>query len=72
MRVPPNYGRKYSEQFAAIYRRVAGEEKAALVPFFLAGVAERIELFQPDRIHPGAKAQPMLLANVWPALEPLL
>ena len=72
MMVPPNYGRQYSERFAAIYERVARTEKAALVPFFLDGVAERIELFQSDRIHPTAQAQPTLLANVWPALEPLL
>ena len=72
MMVPPNYGRQYSERFAAIYERVAATEKAALVPFFLDGVADRIELFQADRIHPGAQAQPILLGNVWPALEPLL
>jgi acyl-CoA thioesterase-1 len=72
MRVPPNYGRQYSDQFAAIYQRVARAEKAALVPFFLDGVADRIDLFQSDRIHPTAQAQPMLLDNVWPALSPLL
>ena len=72
MMVPPNYGRRYAEQFSGIFARVAADEKAALVPFFLDGVAERIELFQPDRIHPTAQAQPIMLANVWPALERLL
>ncbi len=72
MMVPPNYGRRYGEQFSGIFARVAADEKAALVPFFLEGVAERIELFQPDRIHPTAQAQPMMLDNVWPALERLL
>ncbi len=72
MMVPPNYGRQYSDQFAAIYQRVARTEKAALVPFFLDGVSERIDLFQSDRLHPTAQAQPMLLDNVWPALSPLL
>ena len=72
MMVPPNYGRQYTEQFAAIFPRVARAEQAAIVPFFLEGVAQRIELFQPDRIHPGAQAQPILLDNVWPALAPLL
>ena len=72
MMVPPNYGRQYADRFAEIYRRVANAEKTALVPFFLDGVADRIELFQPDRIHPTAAAQPTLLANVWPALAPLL
>lgn len=72
MMVPPNYGRRYGERFAAIFERVAREEKAALVPFFLEGVADRLDLFQADRIHPTAAAQPRLLENVWPALEPLL
>ena len=45
---------------------------AALVPFLFAGFGESSEWFQPDRIHPTAAAQPMLLDNVWPALAPLL
>ena len=52
--------------------RVVNARRCALVPFFLEGVGERIELFQADRIHPTEEAQPMLLANVWPALQPLL
>ncbi len=72
MMVPPNYGRAYSERFAAIYRRVAQEERSALVPFFLDGVADRLDLFQPDRIHPNERAQPRMLENVWPTLAKLL
>jgi acyl-CoA thioesterase I len=73
--VPPNYGRAYNEQFTALFGTVARAENAALVPFFLAGVADVAnadELFQPDRIHPKATAHPKLLDNVWPALKPLL
>jgi len=72
MKVPPNYGRRYGEAFTAIYERVAKAEQASLVPFFLDGVAQRNELFQADRIHPTAQAQPIMLSNVWPALEKLL
>ncbi|MBP6815325.1 MAG: arylesterase [Burkholderiaceae bacterium] len=72
MRMPPNYGRAYGERFERLYREVAGARRCALVPFFLEGVGERIELFQADRIHPTEQAQPMMLANVWPALQPLL
>ncbi len=72
MRVPPNYGRRYSDQFAAIFPRVASAERAALVPFFLEGIADRPDLFQRDRIHPTAGAQPIMLRNVWPTLERLL
>jgi acyl-CoA thioesterase-1 len=75
MLVPPNYGRKYVEDFSRLFARVARAEQTALVPFFLAGVADGPEpeaLFQPDRIHPKAEAHPRLLDNVWPALQPLL
>ena len=75
MAVPPNYGRAYGEQFLAMFATVAQAEKAALVPFLLAGVADVAnadELFQADRIHPKAEAHPVMLANVWPVLRPLL
>ena len=75
MQVPPNYGQKYAQDFAAVFARVAKAEGAALLPFFLQGVADGPQadkLFQPDRIHPNAVAQPQLLDNVWPALKPLL
>lgn len=75
MAMPPNYGRAYSEAFLALFSAVAKSEKTALVPFFLAGVADvpnADELFQADRIHPKAEAQPKMLANVWPVLKPLL
>lgn len=75
MAVPPNYGRKYGEDFIALFASVAKAEGAALVPFLLAGVADvpnAEDLFQPDRIHPRAEAHPRMLANVWPVLLPLL
>ncbi len=75
MQVPPNYGRKYSEDFAALFGAVARQEGAALVPFLLKGVADgpRAEqLFQADRIHPTEAAQPLMLDNVWPVLKPVL
>jgi len=72
MQMPPNYGRAYTEAFEKMFRDVAQAHRAPLVPFFLDGIAERIELFQPDRIHPNEKAQPRMLENVWPALKGLL
>lgn len=75
MRLPPNYGKTYGEDFAALYARVAKDEGASLVPFFLKGVADGpdpLKLFQADRIHPNESAQPLMLDNVWPALRPLL
>ncbi len=75
MQLPPNYGRQYGEQFAALFATVAQAEGAVLVPFLLKGVADGPKadmLFQPDRIHPTAAAHPTILENVWPVLEPLL
>ncbi|MBC8055334.1 MAG: arylesterase [Rhizobiales bacterium] len=75
MQLPPNYGRQYGDEFAALFAQVAKAEDAALVPFLLKGVADLPQpeaLFQPDRIHPAAAAHPVILDNVWLALEPLL
>ena len=72
MQVPPNYGRAYTDAFAALFDEVSRSQRVPLVPFFLDGIAEDMSMFQPDRIHPNDKAQPRLLENVWPALETLL
>ncbi|MGE5160846.1 MAG: arylesterase [Betaproteobacteria bacterium] len=72
VRVPPNYGREYAERFAGTYAELAREFKVRLVPFLLDGFAESLELFQADRIHPTAEAQPRILENVWPVLRPML
>nr|WP_313077663.1 arylesterase [Melaminivora sp.] len=75
MQIPPNFGADYARRFSAVFETVARQRKAALVPFFLQGVADGPDptrLFQPDRIHPTAQAQPLMLDNVWPHLQPLL
>ncbi len=72
MQMPPNLGPRYTEAFRRMYAEVAAETGAALVPFLLEGVAADEKLMQPDGIHPNARAQPLLLENVWPVLEPLL
>lgn len=72
IRVPPNYGKDYTERFFAMFQKIAHEEKINLVPFLLENVADKSELFQADRIHPISKAHPIILENVWPYLTPLL
>jgi acyl-CoA thioesterase I len=72
MRIPPNYGRDYTEKFSELFSTLAQETGASLVPFLLDGVASKPQLFQNDRLHPTAAAQPILLNNVWPRLKPLL
>jgi acyl-CoA thioesterase-1 len=70
--LPPNYGAAYTEGFQAVFREVAASEAVPLVTDLLAGVAEDRGLMQADAIHPTAEAQPLILDNVWPVLEPLL
>lgn len=72
MKLPPNYGAAYTGEFEALFAGVAKARKAPLVPQLFAGFGEQNDLFQPDRIHPTAAAQPKILDNVWPALLPLL
>lgn len=75
MQVPPNYGSAYARDFAGLFVEVARAEKTALTPFLLQGVADRpdaMDWFQPDRIHPLAKAHPLMLEQVWQGLKPLL
>ncbi|SMP49926.1 arylesterase [Noviherbaspirillum suwonense] len=72
MQIPPNYGGEYATRFAGLFPKLAKEHQLPLVPFFLAPLLERPDLFQGDRLHPTAEAQPLLLDAVWPKLQPLL
>jgi acyl-CoA thioesterase-1 len=72
MRMPPNYGLPYTEQFRLSFSAIARDKKIPLVPFLLNDIALSQSLMQDDDIHPNALGQPKLLENVWPALQPLL
>lgn len=72
MRIPPNYGERYTTAFAKVYEELATEKNVALVPFLLEGVGGVEALMQDDGVHPAIEAQQMLLENVWPTLKPLL
>jgi len=72
VRLPPNYGPVYIEQFAALYQGLSERYGIPLVPRMLDQVAENRELMQQDGIHPNAKAQPQIIKNVWAGLEPML
>ena len=71
-KMPVNYGNRYRSQFEAVYTDLSKETKVSLVPFLLAGFAEDLSYFQADHLHPTAKAQPLMLSNVWKYLEPML
>jgi acyl-CoA thioesterase I len=72
MRIPPNYGPDFTEQFRLSYSEVARDKKLPLVPFLLNDVALSPNLMQADGIHPNELGQSQLLANIWPSLKPLL
>ncbi|MEH6648629.1 MAG: arylesterase [Motiliproteus sp.] len=72
MRIPPNYGPRYGEGFYKLFDRVASRSKSAYLPFLMAGVGGVPELMQTDGLHPNQAAQPLMLENVWPVLQPLL
>ncbi len=72
MRVPPNYGRAYTEAFQAVYPELARENDAELVPFLLDGVGGIPGLNQADGIHPTAEGQQVIAETVWRVLEPVL
>lgn len=72
MYVPPNYGPDYTQQFHGIYTKLSKDLRVPLVPFLLAGIENKPEMFQADQIHPTRQAQGVLLDNVWPSLRPLL
>ena len=72
MRLPPNYGERYTTGFYNIYTELAQAHKLTLVPFLLDQVALNPALMQADGMHPNEQGQPLLLDNVWPKLEPML
>jgi len=72
VQLPGNYGKAYNELFANAFITAAEDTNAALVPSMFAGMDASAEWFQTDGIHPSAKAQPLMLANVWKVIEPLL
>ncbi len=72
MRIPPNYGPRYAEEFAHVFSDLARRRKLPLIPFLLERVALDPALMQADGIHPTAAGQPALLETVWPKLAKLL
>ncbi|HEX5477465.1 MAG TPA: arylesterase [Burkholderiales bacterium] len=72
MKMPPNYGPRYTESFEAAFARLAKRYETAFVPFLLEGFADQQEYFQGDLMHPTEAAQPLIAERVWKALAPLL
>ena len=72
IRIPTNYGTRYTQAFEAVYADVAAELDIPWIEFFMEGVALNDDLLQEDRIHPNEAAQPILLDNAWPVIRDTL
>ena len=72
MRIPPNYGPRYTEQFARMFPELANQYHLPLVPFLLERVALDPTRMQQDGMHPNARGEPPVLDTLWPYLKPLL
>ena len=72
IRIPPNYGPRYTQAFENVYRELATELNIPWIEFFMKDVALDETLMQEDRIHPNTKAQPILLNNAWPIISATL
>lgn len=72
LRIPPNYGPRYTQQFASMFPQLANEYHLPLVPFLLEKVALDPQRMQADGLHPNVDGQLPILDTVWPYLKPLL
>ena len=72
IRIPTNYGSRYTQAFENVYRELASELGVPWIEFFMDGVAMNGDLMQEDGIHPNARAQPILLDNAWPIIQQAL
>jgi len=72
MRIPPNYGPAYTEQFHELFEKLAKQFRIQRVPFLLAAIAGNRDYFQADGLHPTAEAQVLMLNTVWSELQPML
>ncbi len=72
MRIPPNYGPRYTAEFVQMYADLSNRYRLALVPFLLQAVALDPRKMQQDGLHPNAAGEPQVLDTLWPALVPLL
>lgn len=72
IRIPPNYGPRYANEFAVIYPNIAKQFSLPLVPFLLEKVALDPSLMQDDGLHPNARGEPLVLDTLWQGLAPLL
>ena len=70
--IPPNYGSEYITAFRRAFQQAADSTGVPLTPFVLEEIALKPGMMQEDGIHPTAEAQPLIVDNLWPWIEPML
>ena len=71
IKIPPNYGRKYTQTFESLYGEIANEMEILLIPFILENIALDPNLMLPDGIHPNEKGQPLIADEIYNFLKSL-
>lgn len=69
MKIPPNYGKAYANQFEKLFSDLAEEHKLPFIPFFLEEIIQDLKLLQEDELHPTVEAQPILLKKILPVIQ---
>ncbi len=72
MKLPPNYGKRYTARFEQAYIEIASETETPFLPYFMKGVGGNDDLMQADGLHPNVKAQAIIANNVWQFVSPYL
>ena len=72
MRIPSNYGRRFTDMFYNIYKKLSTKHDIPVVPFILESVALNKSHMQRDGLHPNVLAQPIITEHIYPYLLKLL
>ncbi len=71
IRIPPNYGNRYRNEFESIYTEIAEETGSLYMPFMLNNIALEKNLMMADGIHPTEEAQPLIAEEIFNYLKDL-
>ncbi|MCC4774411.1 arylesterase [Vibrio cyclitrophicus] len=60
IKIPPNYGKRYNQQFEYVFTSLADQKNIPLLPFFLEHIILKPEWMMNDGLHPKPEAQPWI------------
>lgn len=71
IRIPPNYGPRYTKLFTDLYPKISKEQQIPLWPFFMETIALKQQWMQADGLHPNLEAQPVIADLMLPLVSSL-